>query len=260
LIKIGVFDSGLGGLSVLQHLRSALPRASFFYIADSVNAPYGDKSDSFIAERSLAISNFLLAQQVSAIVVACNTATAAAVQLIRQQSPVPVVAIEPALKPAAKLSQSKKIGVLATESTLKSEKYQSLMSRVADNIVFYQQAAHGLVEQVEAGVIDEAATRQLLNQYLQPMLAQGVDTIVLGCTHYPFLMPMIRQLVGEDLNIIDTGRAVSEQLLRVLAEDNQLPDYSTRQHRFFSSGDVQHAENMIARLLGENVSVEKLSV
>jgi len=259
-MKIGVFDSGLGGLSVLRHLRSALPKAGFLYIADSINAPYGNKNDAFIAERSLAISEFLLQQQVSAIVVACNTATAAAVQLIRQQSPVPVVAIEPALKPAAKLSQSKKIGVLATESTLKSEKYQSLMSRVADNIYCYQQAAHGLVEQVEAGVIDEAMTRQLLKQYLLPMLEKGVDTIVLGCTHYPFLIPVIRQLVGEELNIIDTGRAVSEQLLRVLAEENQSANHDIKQHRFFSSGDLLHAENMIEHLLGEKVNVEPLTV
>jgi len=259
-MKIGVFDSGLGGLSVLEHLRTALPAASFFYIADSVNAPYGDKSDNFVTERSLAISQFLLRLQVSAIVVACNTATAAAVQLIRDNSAVPVVAIEPALKPAATLSQSKKIGVLATESTLRSEKYQLLRSRVADTITCYQQAAHGLAEQVEAGAIEAVTTRQILKQYLQPMLDQGVDTLVLGCTHYPFLIPVIRQLVGDELTIVDTGRAVSEQLVRVLGERNQSILQGEQQHRFFSSGDVQHAERMIALLLGEHVNVEQLQV
>jgi len=259
-MKIGVFDSGLGGLSVLQHLQTALPEASFLYIADSVNAPYGDKTNDFIAERSLAISQFLLAQQVSAIVVACNTATAAAVQLLRNQSPVPVVAIEPALKPAASRSLRKKIGVLATESTLRSEKYQLLMSRVADTVSCYQQAAHGLAEQVEAGAIEDAATRELLNQYLQPMLEHGIDTLVLGCTHYPFLIPVIRQLVGNEITIVDTGRAVSEQLVRVLADTKQSAMHEKPQHHFFSSGDVQHAGRMIALLLGEQVNVASLEV
>lgn len=259
-MKIGVFDSGLGGLSVLLYLRAALPEASFCYIADSANAPYGDKSDDFIAERSLRISQFLIDQQVSAIVVACNTATAAAVQQIRHLAEVPVVAIEPALKPAAIHSKAGKIGVLATASTLNSVTYQGLMKRFSNDVDYYQQAAHGLVEQVESGEISQQKTLQLLEKYLKPMIEQGIDSLVLGCTHYPFLLNEIRQVVGDDIAIFDTGQAVSVQLVRVLGERPPEDISSEKKHSYFSSGNLSHAEKMIDYLMGEKVTVEKLSV
>lgn len=259
-MKIGVFDSGLGGLSVLQHLTVTLPAADFIYIADSANAPYGTKQDDFIADRSLQISQYLLQQEVSAIVIACNTATAAAVQHIREQCPVPVVAIEPALKPASLQSQTGRIGVLATASTLNSTRYQQLARQFTRQVTCYQQAANGLVEQVEAGALDSRETIRLLENYLQPMLENDVDQLVLGCTHYPFLLPAIRAITGDVVTIIDTGKAVSEQLARVLQEQGINSTEQTCDHVYLTSGDPLQAKTVAGKLLGEVAGFSKLPV
>lgn len=260
-MTIGVFDSGLGGLSVLRHLKQQLKDETFFYVADSANAPYGDKTESFIQQRCLSISDFLSAHQVSAIVIACNTATAAAVEMVRQRLDIPVIAIEPALKPASLITKTGKIGVLATASTLQSKQYKNLLNKFTDGMCCYEQAAHGLVEQVEAGLLDNTKTQKLLLKYLQPMLNEGVDSIVLGCTHYPFLIPAIKQIVGNDVAVIDTGAAIAEQLKTVLAEGNvQSSVINMQQDRYFSSANRSHAQEMVAMLLGLHVEVEKLSV
>lgn len=263
-MAVGVFDSGVGGLSVLQHLKKQLPDEFFVYVADSQHAPYGNKSEQFIKQRCLDICQFLLDQQVSVIVVACNTATAAAVKTIRDNVSIPVVAIEPALKPASLKTKSGKVGVLATASTLQSQQYNSLVSRFAENISCYEQAAHGLVELIEAGHLDDMQTEALLQQYLQPMLQQGVDSIVLGCTHYPFLLNTIQRIVGSGVNIIDTGSAVAGQLKRVLSELNQKNINTTlnslREHVFYSSGDIQHARQMISLLMEQELEVKALAV
>lgn len=258
-MKIGVFDSGLGGLSVLAHLKHELSEASFYYVADSGHAPYGDKSADFIVERCLIITRFLIEQHhVDAIVIACNTATAAAAALIREQTQIPVVAMEPALKPAALKTKSKKVGVLATASTLQSLTYQNLVSRYATEIDCYEQAAHGLVELIEAGRIEDLQTEQLLRQYIEPMLEQGVDSIVLGCTHYPFLMGSIKKIVGVNVSVIDTGRAVSEQLSRVLMVEQVEHNTDDQSDSYYSSGNIEHTKKMIYQLLNQNIEVEKL--
>lgn len=260
---IGVFDSGVGGLSVLQHIRQVLPAENFIYVADSQYAPYGNKSSDFIRERSLAISRFLCQQSVKAIVVACNTATAASVDVLRQTFDCPVVAMEPALKPAVLRSRNGRVGILATESTLASQQYQRLVERYGGGVECIAQPATGLVECVENGLLEAEHTRQLLHSYLQPMLEKHIDSLVLGCTHYPFLMPMIQSIVGPGVDVIDTGRAVAEQLKRVLAVNDLLsPDGSDAltlsDGTFYSSSDPAHTRRLIAQLLGMEVEVKLL--
>jgi len=257
---IGVFDSGLGGLSVLKHLKQNLPNQSFQYIADSGNAPYGDKSESYICQRSTEISKFLVNNQVSAIVVACNTATAAAIQSIRENLTIPVVAVEPGLKPASLQTKTGKIGVLATASTLKSQQYKNLASRFSKDVIFYEQAAHGLVELIEAGKLEDTSTYNLVREYLEPMLEKGVDSVVLGCTHYPFLLKVFRDVAGSEINIIDTGSAISDQLGRVMNVSDHCQQEPVQADEFFSSGDLHHTQNMINRLLGSQVKVKALPV
>lgn len=229
---VGVFDSGIGGLSVLQHIRQCLPNESLLYFADSGFAPYGEKSEAEIIERSLHITAFLLKQNIKAMVVACNTATAAAVATLRQKYPdLIIVGIEPGLKPAAQKSTSKIVGVLATKSTLQSQKFKLLSDQLSQEtgVQFISQACIGLVNQIEKGELHSAATMQLVRSYIAPLLAQGADMLVLGCTHYPFVKHLIKQVIDENaaaeatVQLIDTGEAVARQLQRLL-EQGQLLD------------------------------------
>ncbi|KAF1035803.1 MAG: Glutamate racemase [Herbaspirillum frisingense] len=220
---VGIFDSGVGGLSVLRHIHAALPREQLLYFADSGYAPYGDKTEAEIVERSLAIAAFFVGQRVKALVVACNTATAAAIQAIRARWPqLVVVGIEPGLKPAAQLTQSGTVGVLATRSTLASKRFALLQQQMQSQyrVRFLPQACVGLVDLIEKGELYSPATVGLLERYLAPLLEQGADTLVLGCTHYPFVREAIdgvcRRLAGKEAAIVDTGQAVTRQLLRLL--------------------------------------------
>src|SRR5690606_34331294 len=188
---IGVFDSGVGGLSVLREIRAQLPAEDLLYVADSGAAPYGERTEEFIRGRVRAIVEFFLRRQVKAIVVACNTATAVAVELIRSQYDIPVVAVEPAVKPAAALTKSGVIGVLATSRTLSSERFARLAGNYGEGVTVLLQACPGFVEQVEKGELDSVETRGLVQRYVGPLIDQGVDTLVLGCTHYPFLRAAI---------------------------------------------------------------------
>ena len=215
---IGVFDSGFGGLSVLQHLRDAMPREQFIYFADSAHLPYGDKRTEYIQARIAVIGRFLIAQHCKAIVIACNTATAAAAETLRGMVSVPVIAIEPAIKPAALQSRAGKVGVLATEGTIRSERLAGLVNRFSQGIQVYQQPCPGLAEQVEKGELNSPETRALLQTYLTPMQQAGVDTLVLGCTHYPFLRDLIVEIMGYEVSIIDAGEAVARQTMRRLMD------------------------------------------
>ncbi|WP_394780068.1 glutamate racemase [Undibacterium sp.] len=231
LAPVGVFDSGVGGLSVLQHIRRLLPHESLLYFADSGFAPYGDKPKAIIVQRSLAIAQFLLAQGIKALVVACNTATAAAISAIRQAYPsLIVIGVEPGLKPAIALSKSGVIGVLATRRTLESHKFIALKDQLAEEskVSFLPQPCIGLADQIEKGELQSHATTQLLQRYITPLIAQGADTLVLGCTHYPFVLPLIQQLLQQAgkpasaVNIVDTGEAVARQLERLLKQNGHL--------------------------------------
>jgi glutamate racemase len=220
---VGIFDSGVGGLSILRHIRAQLPHEHLVYVADSGFAPYGDKPEEVVAERSLTIARFLVARGAKALVVACNTATGAAVKLLRERFPeMPIVGVEPGLKPAAAASRNGKIGVLATERTLAGAKFLQLRDQIAEatGAQFMLQPCRGLADQIEFGELDSSATSAMLGRYIAPLLAQGADTLVLGCTHYPLVQASIEDVIASagarDVVLVDTGEAVARQLGRLL--------------------------------------------
>lgn len=246
---IGVFDSGLGGISVLHEIRHLLPYESLIYIADSAHVPYGEKSAEFIVQRSIAISEFLIAQPVKAIVVACNTATAAAVTELRQRWPdVLIVGMEPAVKPAVQASKNGKIGVLATTGTLRSARFAALLERYASDVEVLTQPCPGLVELIEAGELNSPATRALLQTYVEPLLAADCDTLILGCTHYPLIKPLLRGLVSESVQLIDTGAAVARRLQSELSKQDLLAAAQSPVDCFYGSGELASIEHTLALL------------
>jgi len=216
LALIGVFDSGVGGLSILDEALRQLPHQNYIYLADSANAPYGERSSDWIAARSLALCRYLADQHCDAIVVACNTATAQAIKEIRAQLSIPIIGVEPGIKPAAMQSQNNIVGVLATEATLKSDKFNALLDTLPSDCTFIKQAGAGLIPLIESGQADGGVTLELLAKHLEPIQNAGADTLVLGCTHYPFLRKAIRKLLGESITLIDTSEAVVRQLKRQL--------------------------------------------
>lgn len=257
---IGVFDSGVGGLSVLREIRRELPGEDLLYVADSGHAPYGDKPAQLIEARSIAIIEFLLNRRAKAIVVACNTATGAAIATLRARFPVPIVAIEPAVKPAAASTKSGVVGVLATSRTLGSDNFAKLSARFGTDIDILVQACPGLVEQVEAGDLSGGKTRALLEQYVRPLLERQADTIVLGCTHYPFLAPLLQEIAGPTVTIIDPAAAIARELRRRLADLGLLAQESRAgTERFWTSGAPDKAQPVIAQLWMKDVEVRSLT-
>lgn len=257
---IGVFDSGVGGISVLQHIHALLPHEQLLYVADSRYAPYGNKTPQEIQSRCFEIADFLIAKGVKAIVVACNTATAAAIDKMREKYNLPIIGMEPAVKPAAEASKNGVIGVLATVGTLKSAQFAGLLESYGRNVKVVTQGCVGLVECIERGELRSDNTLNLLEQYCQPLLEEGADTIVLGCTHYPFVKPLIRQVVGGDVILIDTGSAVAKQLQKRLA----MLDLLTKQHQagsvmFWSNSQAADAKQVIEALWGKTAVVEFFS-
>lgn len=256
---IGVFDSGVGGLSVLREIQARLPEESLLYVADSGHVPYGEKSPEFIRERSQKIAEFLLGQGAKALVLACNTATAAAVADLRERYPeLPIVGMEPAVKPAAAATRSGVVGVLATTGTLRSARFAALLDRFAGDVRVITQPCPGLVEQIEAGALEAAHTRELLRGWVEPLLAEGCDTLILGCTHYPFIKPLLRDLVPASVRIVDTGEAVARRVLALLQQRHLLADGPAQPTRFWSSGDTTAMQQVLPRLLAQSAVVEKL--
>lgn len=247
---IGVFDSGVGGLSVLQHIRQQLPDAHLIYVADSGHVPYGDKSPAYIEQRSHAITQFLTAQGAEAIVIACNTATAAAAASLRAKFKLPIIGMEPAVKPAVAATKSGVVGVLATVGTLASARFAALLEKYAGNVEIITQGCPGLVEQVEKGELHSAATRELVQRYTAPLLQKGADTLILGCTHYPFLAPLISEVAGADIALVDTGAAVARELKRRIDTELQHAVAATTQEmeQFFTSGDAEQASRIMSWL------------
>ena len=256
---IGVFDSGVGGLSVLRHIRQYLPYARLIYVADSAHVPYGDKSPSYIEQRALALTHFLVEQGADAIVIACNTATAAAIHTLRARFAIPIVGMEPAVKPAVAATHSGVVGVLATVGTLESARFAALLERYAEEVEIITQGCPGLVEQVEAGALKDQQTRELIERYTAPLLARGADTLILGCTHYPFLAPLIREVVGPNIALVDTGEAVARQLQHRIQTELPRRTAGVASAQFFTSGDAQQAARIISLLWGETVLVNVLS-
>ena len=256
---IGVFDSGVGGLSVLREIRQLLPNESLLYVADSGHVPYGEKSPEYIRERCVRITEHLLAQGAKALVLACNTATAAAAADLRERYPqLPIVGMEPAVKPAAAATRSGVVGVLATTGTLKSARFAALLDRFAGDVRVVTQPCPGLVECIEAGELQAAATRELLQRYVTPLLDEGCDTLILGCTHYPFLRPLLTTLLPPAVTLIDTGAAVARQLQRLLLQHDLAATEAAQPNRYWSSGDTAQLSRVLPILLGETAEILSL--
>ena len=258
---IGVFDSGVGGLSVLGEIQRLLPKESLLYVADCGNVPYGEKTPDFIRQRCSVMADFFRQQGAKALVLACNTATVAGVADLRRDYPDwPIVGMEPAVKPAAAATRSGVVGVLATTGTLQSAKFAALLDRFATDVRVITQPCPGLVELIENGDLHSPVLRQLLERYVQPLLAAGCDTIILGCTHYPFLRPMLREMLADDISLIDTGAAVARQLQRLLAARDLLAEGPARDAQFWSSADPEHFQNVLPMLWNSQGSVRSFEL
>ena len=217
--RIGLFDSGLGGLSVLKAVRARLPLADLYYVADSGHAPYGERSDDFIGQRAIEISGFLRSVPVDVVVVACNTATAAAVHTLRARWPdFPIIGVEPGLKPALAASANKRVGVMATPGTLASAKFRQLVHAHGQGAHIVMQACPGLAKEIESGQLDTPRLRELVSTFALPLRQAEVDTVVLGCTHYPLITPLFQAALGPGIRIIDTADAIAGRALSLYGQ------------------------------------------
>ena len=256
---IGVFDSGVGGLSVLREIRALLPGEDLLYVADSGYAPYGDRAAEFILQRAEAITAFFASQGAKAVVVACNTATAVAVQALRAKHSLTIVAMEPALKPAAEKTRSGVVAILATSRTLASDSFARLAERHGKGVQVLLQACPGFVELVEKAELSGPNTAGLVERYVVPLLVQGADTFVLGCTHYPFLSPVIQSICGERAFVIDPSPAVARELRRRLTTAELLSrEDKPGVERFWTSGAPEQVREVITQLWGKTIEVEPL--
>ncbi len=257
---IGVFDSGVGGLSVLRSIREQMPEESILYFGDQGHVPYGPRSMEQIQNFSEGITQFLLKHDSKLIVVACNTASAAALTYLRGRFPdVSFVGMEPAVKPAAETTKTGKVGVLATPATFQGALYASVVERFGAGVELFQHTCPGLVGQIEKGELDSANTRAILEDALLPMLdaSRNIDTVVLGCTHYPFVIPLIEQIVGKNVRVIDPAPSVARQVKRLLeAGGTKNLSQGRASIRFFTSGDVEAMKSILPLLLGEAGEVE----
>jgi glutamate racemase len=255
---IGIFDSGVGGLSVLRAVHAALPQENLVYFADQAHVPYGRRTRDELRRLSREITRFLQTLPIKLLIVACNTASAAALTYLRELFPaLPIVGMEPAVKPAAQQTRSGTVGVLATAVTFESERYAGLMHRFTRHVRVIEDPCAGLVELIEAGAVDGPETRALLQRVLAPMLAQNADTLVLGCTHYPFVAPLIRELVDPGVTLIDPAPAVARQAARLLAQhDLHNGQKQPGTTRLFTSGDPAALADFAARTLGLRAAAE----
>jgi glutamate racemase len=264
---VGIFDSGVGGLSVLRHIRAQLPHEHLLYFADSGFAPYGDKPEQLVAERVLAVGTFLVERGVKALVVACNTATVAGIALLRKRYPaLPIVGVEPGLKPAAAATRTGKVGVLATDATLSGEKFLLLRDQIceASGVRFLLQPCVGLADQIELGELDSDGTRLMLERYILPLLAEGADSLVLGCTHYPLVQASIEKVIAgatdRQVTLIDTGDAVARQLARLLTASGQERTGEDARLEGFTTASATALEAAFSSLLGMEVAVSEVTI
>ena len=219
---IGIFDSGIGGTSIWKEIHALLPNESTIYLSDSKNAPYGQKSKQQILDLSIKNTEFLIKKGCKLIVVACNTATTNAIGYLRKNYSIPIIGIEPAIKSASIQTKTATIGILATKGTLNSALFEKTSASINNKITIVEQVGNGLVELIENGKIHSSEMTTLLNKYLKTMLSSKCDCIVLGCTHYPYLIPQIKKIVGNNIKIIDSGEAVARQTKNVLKQNNLL--------------------------------------
>ena len=258
---IGIFDSGIGGLSIINAVRELLPDEDLIYLADQAHVPYGSRTLTEVREFSEQITGFLLAQNVKLVVVACNTASAAALHHLRKVFPeTPFVGMEPAVKPAAERTRSGVVGVLATPATFQGELYASVIERFASDVRVLPDTCPGLVMEIDQGNLDTPEVQRILEKALQPMLAEGIDTVVLGCTHFPFVIPAIETIVGPDVRVIDPSPAVARQVKRLL-DSNQSLYSGTGAGRveYFTTGDADQLQDLLPQLTGYTGQVKVLS-
>jgi glutamate racemase len=244
---IGIFDSGVGGTSIWRELQKLLPFENTIYLADSKNAPYGEKPGNEIIALSKKNVEWLLEKDCKMIIVACNTATTNAIDHLRSHYTVPFIGIEPAIKPAALHSSSGKVGVLATRGTLGSELFLTTSKTHAEDIQILEQVGEGLVKLIEAGKVETAEMRELLEKYLEPMISSGIDQLVLGCTHYPYLIPLLKELLPAHVKIVDCGEAVARQAFNVLKEKELLSDGKEQgDYYFYANSDTSVLEMVLS--------------
>ena len=255
---VGIFDSGVGGLSVLREIQATLPAESVCYVADSANAPWGDKPPGFVRRRGLEIARFLVGQGVKAIVIGSNTGTAGSAEALRASLSIPVVGIEPGIKPAVSVTRSGVVGAIVPAAVSESDRLASLLDRFGGDVTVMIQPVPGVVEHVEQGDLDGPELRSLVEGYVRPMLDAGADAIVLGSTHYVFLKPLLSDIAGPEVTLVETGAAVARQLARVLDERGMHAERAHGTEKFWTSGDPVKAQRVISALLGRAVSVEKL--
>ncbi len=250
---IGIFDSGVGGISIWNEIHQLLPKENSIYLADSKNAPYGQKNKEEIISLCFKNTDLLLKKNCKLIVVACNTATTNAIKELRKTYNVPFVGIEPAIKPAAINSNTKSIGILATKGTLSSELFHNTTELYSDNIEIIEQVGEGIVELIEVGKTDSIEMTQLLKKYLKPMINKNIDHLVLGCSHYPFLIPIIERLIPKHISIIDSGKAVAKQVKKILHKNNLRNTNNLSKNVFITNSD----KKIIDKILNHKYIIEK---
>lgn len=254
-----MFDSGVGGLSIAKCIAQQLPHENIIYIADSLHAPYGEKSVDFIIERVNTIAKLLIAKGVKAIVIACNTATVNAIEQLRAQVNIPIIGVEPAIKPAAKQSISKKVAILATQATSENQRFKDLIDLHHNGAQVLIQPCPGLVEFIEQGKQHSPACNALLRQYIEPLVNQGIDTLVLGCTHYPFVQQKISAIAGQQVKIIETAAPVTLQLAKKLAEMNLAACHTQQgRYQFFNSLATKQQEQIFSQLWQASLTLHPL--
>lgn len=256
---IGIFDSGIGGTSIWKEVVKLLPNENTIYLADSKNAPYGEKTPEEIIALSVKNTEFLLSKGCKLIIVACNTATTNAIDYLRKNYTIPFIGIEPAIKPAALLSKTGAIGILATKGTLSSKLFEKTTKEYTKNITTIEQDGEGLVPLIEEGKLNSSEINELLTIYLKPMLNFNIDHLVLGCTHYPYLIPQIKKIIGENITIIDSGEAVAKQTKAILEKHNLLSTTTTKsRHQFYTNSETKVLKEILNDVFVE-FTVEKLN-
>ena len=260
-MKVGVFDSGLGGLTVVHAITEIFNGADIFYIADTKHAPYGDKTHEEILKRCIEITDFLIKEhQITALIVACNTATSASIKILRDRfSQLIIIGTEPGVKPAIEATNTNNIGVIATPATLKGDKYQLLVNELFESkaVSLFEQACPGLVEQIEKGEISSTLTKSMLEVWLDPMKKKDVDTIVLGCTHYPLVSDTIKQIMGYNVTLIQTGSAIANRLKSLSVQKGHLNEGLLNIAVYFT-GDINH--KMINKIFEKSEYNKKITI
>ncbi|MBW6473692.1 MAG: glutamate racemase [Anaerolineaceae bacterium] len=257
---IGIFDSGVGGLSVLREIRNQIPDSPLIYFGDQIHVPYGPRELEEVYSLSKVITQFLLGLGAGIIVVACNTASAAALYPLREEFPdIPFVGMEPAVKPAAEKTNTGNVGVLATPATFQGKLYNSVVERFAKNVKIYQNTCSGLVQEIEKGNFTGVKTRHILENALYPMLENKIDSVVLGCTHYPFVIPLIKEIVGPEVAVIDPAPAVAKQTMRILSNvDDSGTDRNQNHITLLTSGSIKEFQTFIDMIEINNYKIHQV--